>query len=434
MVKTDERSSRQHARWINWEMASWCSIALWLAVQVVLIAVYWNVEQRSDQGGYLQRALNYYNEKSWYPDMREEYSFYIFAPGLVNFFILQLKVFGTLKINYLINLILNTGILINVWYLAKRFFSQRTAQIAVTMFCLMYSNMMVVLPAGTEIPFLFLALSAFTLCLSNKTVWKLALAGIMLALANWVRPLTIIYMPAILLYMYFNKSRVVHYVALLLPIALVIVLIGLATQNRTGHFVYQSTTSGVNLIMSHNDKAYGGVATSLHNDTTSTVYIRDIRQYSFLQRDSIWKARAIEWIKEHPAKTMGLYIAKIAGLYVEDSWPERPILGGDGFVDKAAHGHADKMAIVHRVWNMFYKSLVYYIVLSLSVIAMIRYRRKLFSDKGYVLLIWLFGTLVTCVVSVSPRYHYPLLFPLILWAAYGIDRYLLERRGKKCGT
>lgn len=408
-----------------------CSIVIWILIQIVLIVIYWDVSQRSDQGAYIRMATECYERGIWYPNVSDVYSKYIWAPGLINFFILQLKFFGTLKMNYVINLLMNIAILYNVWYLAKKFFSIRTAQIATIFFCLMHSNIMIVLPAGTEIPFLFLSISAFSLVTSKKNIGYIILASVMLTLANWIRPLVVAFLPVMLIFMLVKKYKIIHYASLLIPMVLLICVIGFATKQSLGYFNFQSTTSGFNLIMTANDKAYGGVSTSLAGDTTSTVYLKDESKYTFMEKDSIWKTRSIEWIKEHPIKFAGLYVVKLAGLHIEDSWSERPILGGDGFVDKAAHGKADKIAILKRIWNMFSKSIVYYIILLLSVIAIVKYRKELWSDKGYIILIWLLGTLITCIFSVSPRYHYPFMFALIIWAAYGVDKHMINKTKKK---
>lgn len=413
--------------WFSWENVWKCALGVWLIAQVVLIIMFWDCSQRSDQSAYMRMAQDCYDRGVWYPNADYINASYIWAPGLINFFILQLKLFGTLKVNYILNLAMNIGILWNVFTLSNRWFGRRTALIAITLFCLTYSNIMVVLPAGTEIPFLFLSLMAFTLSLKKKCVW-LIMAGVMFAFANWIRPLVIIFLPVLLLYFYMKKYRVKHYIALFFPLIFFTLSFGWMAQRQIGHFVYQSTTSAVNLIMTANDKAYGGVSTSLLSDSTSTCFIEDAQNKTFLEKDSIWKSRSIAWIKEHPAKFMGLYVLKIAGLYVEDSWAERPILGGDAFVDKAAHGKTDKKAIIERAWNMLSKSIVYYIILVLFVIAVVKYHSVWYSDKGYLLLIFVLGTLATCIFCVSPRYHYPIMFAITIWAAYGIDRMTTKKR------
>lgn len=397
-----------------------CVVALWIMAQIVLLIVFWRHPQGSDQGEYMRMAIDCYNRGVWYPDAAYLYEGYIWAPGLVNYFILQLRIFGTLDFNPVFNLLMNIGIVFDIFIIAAKWFSRRTAYIAVILYCLIYSNAMVILPAGTEVPFLFLIITGFTLTL-RRSGRRLAVAGVLFALANWIRPLTIIFLPAVLVYFYIKRYKAADYAALLLPLVLLTTLIGLWTKSQIGHFVFQSTTASVNLIMTANDRAYGGVASSLLRDPTSSCYIEDYKSLTYAQEDSIWRARAIDWILRNPEKYAGLYLLKIPGLYVEDSWADRPLLGGDGAVEKAMRSSDNKAGVAKRLPVMAAKSLVYYVMLALFIIAVVRYRREWRSEKGLLLLIVVTGTLVTCVFAVSPRYHYPWLFAMVIWAAYGLD-------------
>jgi hypothetical protein len=209
--------------------------------------------------------------------------------------------------------------------------------------------------------------------------------------------------------------------SLLAPLVITILIIGFSTSHKIGYFVFQSTTSGANLIMSANDKAYGGVMTHVFSDTTSIMYIDKTQKLTFVAQDSIYKARAIAWIKQHPVKYTGLFFKKIAGLYSEDSWADRPLLGGDGFIGKYATGEISKKEFLLRAVHMGLGSIVYYVVLLFFVLSLWKNRKKLFSQQGLLLLIIILGTGVTCLFSVSPRYHYPFIFAFILYAAWGID-------------
>ena len=60
----------------------------------------------------------------------------------------------------------------------------------------------------------------------------------------------------------------------------------------------------------------------------------------------------------------------------------------------------------------------------------IKNRNDLVSDKGYVVLILLLGTMITCVLSVTPRYHYPFMFAIVIWAAYALDDCLMEKNDR----
>lgn len=413
----------------KFDIKTWAivSSAVWLVAQLILIWYFWDVKQGSDQGAYMKMATECFSKGEWYPSVDDVYSDMMWAPGFINLLILELKWFGSLKVNYFLNLLLNIGILWNVWFIAKRMFNDKTAYFAVILFCLTYSHVMSVLPSGTEIPFLFLSLTAFSFGLQKKYI-LLMFAGVFLALANWIRPLAIIFLFVILLYLFLHHTSYKRYLALIMPLLITIGIIGGLSKVRMGHFVYQSTSSGINLVMTSNDKAYGGVAMSLLHDKSQPMYIENRGKYTYLQKDSIWKARSIQWIKTHPVRFMGLYFVKLGGLFIEDSWADRPIVGGYSVVDKTVYGKMDKSLLFQRIPKMLIKSLVYYFVFFIFILSVYRYRNEILSDKGYVLLIFVLGTLSTCLFSISPRYHYPFMFAVYIWAAYGLSKWRRTKR------
>ena len=394
---------------------------IWVIAQIILIIYFWGVPQGSDMGTYIKIAQDCFEMGEWYPTTHNIYSQYIWAPGFVNYLILQLKIFGTVNLNSIFNLLMNIIILYEVYLLGKHFFSNTIALLAVILFCLLYSNTMVVLSAGTELPFLFLSLSGLCLVFFSKSkIVNFIFAGILFALANWIRPLVIIFVIAALTYMFLKKQNILSYLSLLLSIIIIVLIIGFSTYNKIGYFVYQSTTSGVNLIMTANDKAYGGVMSHVFKDSTSTMYINEVEKLTFIERDSIYKSRAIEWIKENPVRFAFLYVKKIAGLYIEDSWADRPILGGDGFIGKYATGEISKSEFILRAFHMLLGSIAYYIVIILFIISLWINRRKLLSERSIVLLIFILGTAITILFAVTPRYHHPFMFVMVLYAAWGL--------------
>ena len=184
---------------------------------------------------------------------------------------------------------------------------------------------------------------------------------------------------------------------------------------------FQSSTSGINLIMTANDKAYGGVATHLWKDTTSTCYIKDAEKLTFVEKDSIYRARAFEWIKENPGRYAKLYFLKIGGLFVEDSWADRPILGGAGTfgVDVGNGGLFSRQTLANLAVRAA-KSVVYYAICVLALVWLIKnFKRTLknYRKDGLLLLLLLMGVCSTCLLTVSPRYHYPFMFILVIFAA-----------------
>lgn len=401
------------------------SAVLAFVIHLVLIIVHWNTPQRSDMGIYIAYAQQCVEQDSFYPAMIHLHSRFLFAPGWVNFLVLCIKVFSTWKAAIIANLLMCQLITWCVYLLGKKFFGQRTAFIAVIMWSLLYSNWFVVVPVGTEVPFLCLSLVAFVLCvLRPENVWSYMLAGALLVTANYVRPLSVLFLVTIVAYMLLHRSRPVNYLALLVPMAIGVWFYGSVSARTVGIFAPQSTTSGVNLVMTANDKAYGGVATHLLSDTTTICYVEKEEQYTFTQLDSIHKARAVAWIKEHPGKYAALYVKKLAGMFVEDSWADRPVLGGDGFIGQAATGSANRAALMKRVVHMALGSIVYYVVLVLALIGIVKKRRLIlrdYSTLGILILLLFMGIASTCLFSVTPRYHYPFFFIIVLFAAWQIS-------------
>lgn len=180
------------------------SFLICLVIQLFVIFFYWDVNQISDWGSYMAIAKNCLLFKSWYPSADNLYDSYIWAPGFINWLILQLKFLGSFNYNMIFNLLMNIGITYEIYYLSKKFFNLRTSYISVILYSLIYSNWIIIAPAGTEIPFLFFALTAFCLSLSRH-LWKVFFAGFFLIIANWIRPLIFIFIPSIFIWMYIQK-------------------------------------------------------------------------------------------------------------------------------------------------------------------------------------------------------------------------------------
>lgn len=402
-------------------------VALWMLVQLILVYVFWGAPQGSDQGIYMQLALERYMRNEWYPVKADMYDVFIWAPGYINYLILQFKIFGTLNYNALLNFGMNVAMLAEVFLLARHFFSERTALYSVILYCVLYSNVMVILSAGTEVPFMFLVLSAFLILIRNRRANHFVWLGLFLALANWIRPFVMIFLPVFILYMLWKKFVFSRYVNMLLGLVIGIVLIGFYTQIQIGQFSFQSTTSGNNLIQTSHDKAYGGIMTSIASDTAGPMYIKNPEHYTVFQKDSIWKARSYQWIKTHPYRYAYLFVKKWGGLYLEDSWADRPFTGQQGSFNAYVDKSMDRGVLMHRFMWMAVKSLTYYAVLVLCLIGFWKNKKQIFTPKVLLLLLLLMGTAANCLFVVGPRYHYPYMFVIIMFAADALAQMIPKR-------
>ncbi len=389
-------------------------IPVWISIQLILIILYWNYPLSGDSLIYKRLAEASINEGFWYPS---DINCIIVAEPLVNSLILQLKLFGTLETNKIVNLLMNSGILFSVFIIAKKLFNKKVAYISCILFCLIYSNTLIVIGTRTEVPFVFFLLLSLAIL---KPKWiNVICAGLCMGMAEWYRPLMPVFIPGMLLYMYYEKFKIKYYGGLFGAILIAVLGIGLFNEHQTGKFFINPSTGGANLFMTANDKASGATATHLLNDPEVVPAMP--KELNELQRDSVYKVAAVEWIKKHPVKYAVLYAKKIVGLYIEDSWPDRAIMHNSGKLSLNIT-QKDYTSLFGMAVLMFAKSIVYYIVLLFFIISVIRNRKDLISAKGSIVLTLVLGTLATCLFVVSPTYHYPYMFAIIIWAAYEIEK------------
>jgi 4-amino-4-deoxy-L-arabinose transferase-like glycosyltransferase len=402
--------------------------AIWVVAQIVLIVYFWGHPQFTDMGAYISIALRCFASKEWYPMAEDIYSIYIWAPGFINYLILQLHIFGTINFNAVLNLFLNIAMLFEIYYLGKKFFSKRTGLLAAIIFMLLYSNLIIVIGACTEIPFLFLCLSALCLVFSGKYKY-IVLGAVLFAFANWIRPLVIIFLFASIVYLIVTKTKFYNYIALVIPYIIVLFVIGTVTEKKIGYFVYQSTTSGINLLMTSHDKAKGNLY--IFDEDDINFFIENSNSVTFAEKDSTWKARSLKWIKEHPVRYIGLFFIKIPILYVHDAWGNMSHFNEKVVIAKYVQGDTSlKNAVIKKLLISIAQSMTYYLMLLVFFYALWINRKEILSVKSIFLVILISGTIITCIFPTGPRYHYPFLFPVIIYAAWGIDT-LIEKLTKK---
>ncbi len=401
------------------------AFCLCVLIQIGYIIAFWGMPPLSDCGTHYMLANYVVQHGEWYPAQKDIYHVYILAPTLINYYALQLRIFGSLDYNSLINLIIATVITYQIWILGVKVFGKRTAWLAVGCWSLLYSTWTSVVPAATELPFLVCALGGVCLCLKRQW-WAVILAGIALSLANTVRPLVIVFIPLAIALMYKSRYNVWRYITSAVAFIAVMMIVGMAVYAKIGYFVPQSTTGGLNLALSANSRSTGNYA-AYYNDPENEMYIEDMDKRTFAEKDSIWKARSIQWIKQNPGRYAELYLFKIIGLYSHDT-----VFDGSLYEDVIGFSQAQYRGVSYSsiFAKKILKSLWYYLMLIACLATVIARRRELWSMKGMVLSVTVLGTAATCLFSTMTRYHYPLLFPVILWAAYGISL-LSKRRAKQ---
>ena len=106
-------------------------------------------------------------------------------------------------------------------------------------------------------------------------------------------------------------------------------------------------------------------------------------------------------------------------MYADDAWPERLVF--DAGFQKSMGKDISTSEKIKIMIGIVLKNIIYYAILCLFAYSLYLNRKSILSIKGVLLLFLLIGTGATVLFPVMPRYHYPFLFVIIIWAAYGIE-------------
>lgn len=413
------------------DLATKVAIALFMIIQIVLLIVFFKSPQFSDQVVHMRLATGAFNENSLYPTANNLYDSYIVAPGLINFLIFQLKLLGTMDYNGVFQFAMNMAMLYEVYYIAKFFFSKTVGYIAAILYCLVYSNYLGILIWGTEIPFMFLGMTGLCLCLTTKW-YNVLIATVLFAIANTIRPLSILFIITIVIFFAFSKVNWKHYLLLFIPFFVLNFGYGKFNETRMGYYVSKSTTGGTNLLQTANDYADGTTTkgSKIIKLKESKYAYKNNKDKTVFEKDKMWHDAGIEWIKKNPGKYFKMFFYKVPYMYADDSWPERLVIR-DYYYRKASSDNKEKR---EYAISMFFKNIPYYIVFILALFGVVAYRKDLYKNrkKAYISLLAyiIIGTGGTVLMPVMARYHYPFLFVLIIFAAYTIEQ-IYNRKFRK---
>lgn len=412
-------------------LATKVAIALFVVIQIVLLIVFFKSPQYEDQIVHMRLAIRAFNENSLYPTVSNLYDNFIVAPGLINFLNFQLKLLGTMDYNGVFQFAMNMAMLYEVYYIAKFFFSKIVGYIAAILYCLVYSNYLGILIWGTEIPFMFLCMTGFCLCLTQKW-YNVLIATVLFAIANTIRPLSILFIITIVIFFAFSKANWKHYVLLCIPFFVLNFGYGKFNEARMGYYINTSTTGGTNLIQTAHDKADGTTAVGYEivGSKKSKYAYENNKDKTVFEKDKMWHDAGIEWIKKNPGKYFKMFFYKVPYMYADDSWPERLVIR-DYYFRKTSPD--SKVKITYAI-SMIIKNIPYYIVFILALFGVVAYRKDLYKNrkKAYISLLAyiIIGTGGTVLMPVMARYHYPFLFVLIIFAAYTIEQ-IYNRKFRK---
>jgi len=401
---------------------SFC-IVLWIVLQVVVYCRFRDVAQTSDAGAYVSLARDCIAAGTWYPMPGHLFDYgYVFNPGYVNFIIACFRLFGSVESVGIVQILLNIICLCAIMHVtAKVSGNILNAKIAAVCFCLLWSTVIFSTAHLTEVLFTTLLFLSFALLRPGSA--RLFAAGACMIAAEWVRPVIVVFLPSALIYLFLSKNhRWKSFFMLIAGMGVTWLLIATLALKTCGVTVTSSTTGGVNLIMSFNDDATGGYSDVVFREG-KIGDIPDSLHYDCFQKDSAWKARSIEWIHANPGKAIALAPIKFYKL-----WKREPnLMSTLGETPSGLAELSGAAELKAKLWKMC-KALPYYAIILFGIYGIILKRKELRGVWGLCLLPLVLSSLMHMILVGNPRYHYPYMPAVIIFATVPIVRFICQSK------
>lgn len=406
------------------------AVACWLLLicaQSILIFVF-SGEQLSDSAVYCELARNAAENHVWYPSYLNLNDWYIFGNGLVNLLALIFRITDNVKVMFILNMIFTQLLFWSCRYIIKKSSFNKNAHLWFTiLFCLLNTFWSEVVAVRTEIVFTSIAFCALGLLYTEKK-YNYVIAGILLAIANWVRPLGIVFIFCIVFIFIYKNQKIRYALMSIFSYIATIILIGTISLYSCGSFVYQSSTLGVNLLMSANDEADGGYISIIEKDRVG--YIDSEKSITFEERDDYYKQLSIEWISENPYKYIAQIPNKLFFMYSTETYSGSAYFnnetntGGIDYiksfwsrlrgVENEHIGIADVLVVFNQAWYM-----LIFVLFVVGIIRMFIKNNWRFMFPYFV--IFLLGTGVSVLTVGAARYHFPYLPIFMMYGAFLIQ-------------
>lgn len=279
---------------------------------LILFLAVWGYTPTNDGDGYIEFAQICIKNKQLYPCMAliQGHPF-IWNIGSINLTALSLLLFNSLYPLLVLLCIMKAITAFLIGKISQKLFSDRITIIAISIFALYPNNWGQSTTILSEIPMICLSLCAFYIAIAKEKVFYLFVAGLIFGLANWFRPVAIVYMGTLILYYIFfiNKKWIKKSFSLCSGYILFIGIVGLECYHRTGFFLYQAESLWFNMAESTYEPSVAPQYGTNPYPKGTIRYIENMDKKSAIECNEIWKQRSIEWLKQHPFK----YLKKIPG-------------------------------------------------------------------------------------------------------------------------
>jgi len=378
-----------------------------------------------DSEGYLYLANENIGLGHPYPSLQQigELPF-IWNIGAVNTVYYSLKLFGSIIPVLLLYSLLKGLSAALVYSISKSLINYRAAFITLLIYVLYPANYGEGTSMLSEVPFVFLTLLSLWLLIRKQTI----ASGVLLAIANWYRPFSLIFLFVFCLFLFYQNRRKI--VTLVVGYLLMVGIIGGINYQRTGYFINQAKTGWMALMQySWDHSAQKDAALYPDGDPMK------VDSLNAFEKNAFWKKQFIGWLQRNPDEYIKQIPMKIVNLYASDNVnmctfipnkQQKEYMYDEVSMPTLIKTFPEYSAVqVFTLYNLAY----YYLLLIAFVIASIfawkqRQRSLLIISLGIVVT----GTLFIALVGHGEaRFHQPFMPFIIIMIAFAVDYFLNKK-------
>jgi hypothetical protein len=204
--------------------------------------------------------------------------------------------------------------------IAELLFNHRTGLIAILLYIAYPNNWGQSTMLLSEIPSVAIALTALYLTLKCNRAKAWIVAGLLFAIATWIRPISPIYIGSALLYhLIFNRKLILKRYACVIGVyAALLIAFGTSCYLRTGYFLTQPTTLWFNFAANTYEKSTKVEYNQPVYPKGTARYIANREKLTALQCRDIWRQRSLQWLGNHKIAYLKKVPGRLFWMYYED--------------------------------------------------------------------------------------------------------------------
>lgn len=300
---------------------SYCKISISFFFFLLAILLLVGYTPTNDGDGYIEYALMSLKDGQPYPTHSSIMGQpFIWNIGQINLIALSLWLTRSIVPVLVLMCALKAVSAYVVARIAELLFNHRTGLIAILLYIVYLNNWGQSTMLLSEIPSVALALTALYLTLKYNRAKTWIAAGLLFAIATWIRPISPIYIGSALLYhLFFNRKQIFRrYACVIGGYAALLIAVGTSCYLRTGYFLTQPTTVWFNFVANTYEK-------STKVDYTQPVYpkgtarcIANREKLTALQCRDIWRQRSLQWLGNHKIAYLKKVPGRLFWMYYED--------------------------------------------------------------------------------------------------------------------